>query len=299
MEKILIAGASGFVGKNLSQFLLQKNYHVSGIGTSSTHSFSEKYENFDWICADTTVHGSWQKEIDRADVIINLTGKTIFRYWTKKYKQDIYNSRILTTRHIVDAMGSGKLLISASAVGYYGNCDETLLNEDALSGNDFLAHVCRDWEKEAFRAKEKDGRVAILRLGVVLGNGGALASMVPAFKMFVGGPLGNGKQWFPWVHIKDIEKAVEYIIRNKELNGPFNLVGSEPVRQKNFAQVLGKILNRPAFIPTPAFAVRMIMGEMGKSLLNSQKVAPSRLGSFGCDFLFNDIEEALKDIFEK
>lgn len=301
MKKIIIAGASGFIGQNLSRYFLLKNYHVFGIGTSEKHPFSNEFTNFEWISADTTVQGDWQEKIDQADIIINLAGKSIFRYWTQKYKQDIYNSRILTTRHIVQAIvkGRGKQLLSVSAVGIYGHCGDELLNEDSKPGDDFLANVCKDWEKEALKAKNKDVRVAILRLGIVLGDGGALSSMVPAFKLFAGGPLGSGRQWFPWVHIKDLEKAVEFIIEEQDLGGVFNLVGPQPVQQKQFAKSLSRALNRPAFIPAPAFLIKLIMGELGKSLLQSQKVAPSRLIQSGCIFNFNTVDDALKDIFKK
>ncbi|MBU1196849.1 MAG: TIGR01777 family oxidoreductase [Proteobacteria bacterium] len=301
MKNIMITGASGFIGKNLSRYLLLKNYHVSGVGTSKNHPFSKEFMNFEWISADTTVQGDWQEKIDQADTIINLTGKSIFSYWTPKYKQDIYNSRILTTRHIVQAIknGTGKQLLSASAVGIYGHCGDALLNEDSEPGEDFLAHVCRDWENEALKAKDKNVRVSILRLGVVLGNGGALSTMVPAFKFFAGGPLGSGKQWFPWVHIKDLEQAVEFIIEEQDLAGVFNLVGPQPVQQKQLAKSLGRALNRPAFMPAPACVIRLFMGELGKSLLQSQKVVPTRLIQSGCDFEFKTVEDALKDIFKK
>lgn len=301
MKKIMITGASGFIGKHLSRYFLLKKYYVYGVGTSTEHPFSKEFNNFEWICADTTAKGDWQKKIDHADIIINLTGKSIFNYWTPKYKQAIYDSRILTTRNIVDAIdkGSGKQLLSTSAVGIYGHCEDQLLNENSMPGDDFLAQVCKEWETEALKAKNKGVRVAILRLGVVLGQGGALSKMVPAFKMFSGGPLGSGTQWFPWVHIKDIENAVQFIIDDNDLEGAFNLVGPQPVRQKQFAKILGKALNRPAIMPAPAFMLKLIMGELGKSLLQSQKVVPDHLIQSGYSFVFDNLAEALKDIFEK
>ncbi len=301
MKKILIAGASGFIGKRISRYFLLKKQYVIGLGTSLIHSFSEEFSNFEWVSADTTIEGDWQNKVGSADIIINLTGKSIFSYWTKRYKQNIYDSRILTTRNIVAAIkkGTTKKLISTSAVGIYGDCGNHLLSEDSLPGTDFLAQVCKDWENEALKAKNKDVSVSIMRLGVVLGDGGAMSKMVPAFKSFVGGPLGSGNQWFPWIHVKDIEKAVDFIIQNDDLDGLFNFVGPEPVRQNQFAKELGKVLNRPAFMPAPAFMVRMIMGELGKSLLQGQKVVPGHLTRAGYPFSFGEVDTALKDILGK
>ncbi len=265
MKSILIAGASGFVGKQLSLFFLNKGYHVTGIGTSPTHLFQHQYPKFDWISADTTRPGQWQDHIPRSDVVVNLTGRTIFRYWTRKYKEAIYDSRILTTRNIVDAMekGKNKIFLTTSAAGIYGDRKDEVLNEENEPGMGFLATVCQDWEKEGIKAKAKDVRVAIMRFGVVLGDGGALSSMIPAFKMFVGGPLGGGQQWFPWIHIEDIQRAVYFIIKKDALEGVFNFTAPVQVRQKQFARSLGKIMHRPAFIPAPGFMIKLVMRQMG------------------------------------
>ncbi|MCK5350581.1 MAG: TIGR01777 family oxidoreductase, partial [Desulfobacula sp.] len=255
MEKMLITGASGFIGKKLARLFLSKGYLVTGLGTSMTHPFSAQFQEFDWISADTTVEGKWQERVAGSDIIINLAGRNIFRYWTKKYKQAIYDSRILTTRHIVNAMEKGKpqKLLTTSAVGIYGDCKDDLLTEKRLPGKNFLANVCADWEKEGLKAKEKGVSVAVMRFGVVLGDGGALSLMTPAFKYFAGGPLGGGQHWFPWIHVRDLEKAIEFIVENKESDGVFNFTGPTPVRQKQFARALGRVLRRPAFMPAPSF----------------------------------------------
>ena len=150
MNKILITGASGFIGKRLASFFLTKGFHVTGIGTSPTHSLLKQFQEFKWISADTTIEGKWQKSVAQSDIIINLTGQNIVKYWTKKYKNAIYDSRILTTRHIVNAIENGKTqkLLTASAVGIYGDCNEDLLTEERMPGKGFLANVCVDWEKE-------------------------------------------------------------------------------------------------------------------------------------------------------
>jgi uncharacterized protein (TIGR01777 family) len=300
MKKILIAGASGFIGKRLAQFFLSKEYSVVGIGTSLNHPFASKFQEFEWVSSDTTVKGNWQSYVADADIIINLAGRNIFRYWTKKYKKAIYDSRILTTRHIVDAMEEGKTqkLLTTSAVGIYGDCKEDVLTEERSPGNDFLAKVCIDWEKQGLKAREKNIKVAVMRFGVVLGNGGALSMMTPAFKLFVGGPLGSGKHWFPWIHVADLEKAVEFIVENNELEGIFNFTGPGLIRQKEFARAFGRVLNRPSFMPAPSFMIKAIMGELGNSLLQSQRANPKNLIDSGYHFLFSDVGSALRDILE-
>ncbi len=298
MKRIVITGASGFVGKVLSEHFLEQGHHVTGMGTSGTHPFSDTHDHFQWVSADTTQPGVWQKQVEQAHVVINLAGRNIFRYWTKKYKQAIYDSRVMTTQNVVDALAKGRdqVLLNASAVGIYGDCKETVLTETSPPGQGFLADVCRIWEKQALQAEQKGARVSILRFGVVLGNGGALSKMLPAFKMFVGGPLGSGNHWFPWIHITDLTRAVAWLIENEDQYGVFNFTGPLPVRQKEFAKMLGAALNRPGFMPAPAFMIKLLMGELGASLLQSQKAIPDNLQSGGFSFEFPDVVSALNDI---
>jgi uncharacterized protein len=301
MERVLITGASGFVGKYLARHFLEQNRHVTGLGTSDTHPFVDEFDNFEWISADTTKTGAWQDRVAFADLIINLAGQNIFRRWTKKYKQAIYDSRILTTRRLVAALTPGKPVrfLSTSAVGIYGDAKERLLTEDADPGADFLARVCRDWEAEALKAQASGAAVSIIRFGVVLGDGGALSVMSPAFKWFAGGPLGSGRQWFPWIHITDLVTAVDFLAQKPDATGRFNLVGPESVRQRDFAKSLGKALHRPALVPAPGFMVRLLMGELGASLLNSQKASPRALQDLGFTFDYPDVGTALTDIMGK
>ena len=305
MKKILITGASGFIGKRLVKLFLSKGYHVTGIARSINHPFSiqiqEFNQNFRWVSADTTIEGKWQDHVAESDIIINLTGQNIFHYWTKKYKQAIYDSRILTTRHIINAIKNGKTqkLLTASAVGIYGDCKEDVLTEERTPGSGFLAKVCADWEKEGLKAKNKDVNVAVMRFGVVLGDGGALSLMTPAFKLFAGGPIGGGQHWFPWIHVKDLEKAVQFIAETEELEGIYNFTGPMTVRQIQFAKALGRALHRPSFVPAPSFIIKTIMGELGSSLLQSQRAIPEKLMDAGYSFLFSDVDSALKEILEK
>jgi len=296
--KIFITGGSGFVGTNLSFYLLEKEHSVISVGTSSTHKVI-RHDNFHYISADTTIKGAWQDELKDVDAVINLAGKNIFKRWSDAYKDQIYTSRILTTRNLVEAITDKKdiILCSTSAVGYYGDRADEVLKEDALPGNDFLAKVCVDWEKEAFQAETKGIRVAAIRFGVVLNkNGGALAKMIQAFNFFAGGPLGSGQQWFSWIHMDDLIAAIIFILENPDVKGPINLCSPNPVRNRDFAGTLGQVLNRPSVLKTPSFMVRLIMGEMGKSLISSQRAIPDKLLKHGFKFQYPDINNALYNL---
>lgn len=295
---IFVTGGSGFVGTNLSYYLLRQGHRVTAVGRSSFHKLFG-HENFQYISADTTQKGVWQNTLQEMDAVVNLAGTTIFRRWTKSCKSKIYDSRILTTRNLVKAMPENRdvTLCSASAAGYYGSRGDTILYEDAHPGDDFLAGICIAWEKEAYKAAAKGIRVAAMRFGVVLGkSGGAIQKMLLAFKLFAGGPLGNGKQWFPWIHMDDLTAAILFIIENPAIKGPVNFCAPEQVRNMNFARALGNVLNRPSFMPAPAFMVRLIMGELGASLLNSQRPISDKLAGHGFMFQYPDIHSALREI---
>jgi uncharacterized protein (TIGR01777 family) len=296
--KILITGGTGFVGTHLSRACLDAGHEVTVLGTRSPHQYGDP-PHLHRASADTTRPGRWQDHAAAADLTFNLAGRNIFQRWTRKYKQQIYDSRILTTRNLVDALpGNGSVvLISASAVGYYGSCGDMELNEESPAGTDFLASLARDWETEALKAEAKGVRVVLARFGVVLGrNGGALAKMIPAFKSFMGGPLGNGRQWFPWIHIQDLVGALSFLARRSDLKGPFNLCAPHPVTNAVMAGALGKVLGRPAKMPVPAFMVRLMTGELGDVLLSSQRALPMGLLTAGFEFGFESIATALADI---
>ena len=212
------------------------------------------------------------------------------------------NSRILTTRNLVESLDTNRpvTLLSASAAGYYGNRGDDRLAESAEPGTDFLARLCVEWEAEAHRAKEKGARVALMRFGVVMGRGGgALAKMMPAFKFFVGGPLGNGRHWFPWMHIDDLTAATLFILQTQDAAGVFNFCAPQAVRYKTFTRILGQQLGRPAFMKTPAFVLKLIAGEMGAAMLSSQRAVPAKLEQAGFSFRYPDLDAALGEIVGK
>jgi uncharacterized protein (TIGR01777 family) len=254
-----------------------------------------------YLEADPTKKGPWQGTIREHDVIINLAGASIFSKWTDKHKKAIRESRISTTQNIVEGIPSHPekevTLFSTSAVGYYGFCGDEEVAEESPPGNDFLARVAKEWEGEALMAREKGARVVITRFGIVMGErGGALSQMTPLFKKYIGGPIGSGRQWFSWVHIKDLAEAFVFLMKHQEISGPVNVCSPNPVRNKDLAKALGRALHRPSFIPAPAFMVKLVLGEFGSVILEGQRVIPKRLLENGFIFQYPDIEKALQNI---
>ena len=296
--KIFITGGLGFIGKHLSNDLLSRGHRVTAVGTRPQQNLID-HNNFHYISADTTREGHWQRELKDVDAAVNLAGRSIFNRWTKSYKALLYDSRVLTTRHLVDALPTHKdvSLISASGVGYYGNRGDDILTENDPNGSDFLARLCRDWEHEAFQAEKKGARVVSSRFGVVLGKkGGAMEKMVPAFRFYVGGPLGGGMQWFPWIHLEDLISALIFVLEDKDVHGPFNFCSPHPVRNSDLAKTMGRILNRPSFMPAPAFMMKLVLGEFAGTLLDSQRAIPEKLLSCGFNFQYADIGDAIENI---
>lgn len=290
-----ITGGAGFVGTRLIKTLLEDGMRVTAVDIAAQHP-TLQHPDFTYIAADTTASGDWQKAAATADVIVNFAGRSIFRYWTKAYKKSIYDSRILTTKHLVDAISPNQapLLISTSAIGYYGDGGNQALTEEAHSGEDFLARVCVDWEDAANAATEKGARVVTMRFGIVLGDtGGALGKMIPAYRMFAGGPLGSGNQWMPWIHVDDIIAAIRFFAGRPESRGAYNLVGPEPATNATFSRTLAKRLHRPDVFTTPSFVLKIVMGEFGGVMLASQKGIPKRLTDEGFPFRYPALAAAI------
>ena len=297
--KVFVTGGTGFVGRQLVAVLLDSGHEVTCLGRSDYSHMA--LDNFTYITGSTTEPGDWQDFLKDADVVINLAGAPISKHWNEQYKKEIYDSRILTTKNIVNGLpeNTKATLISASATGFYGDRKEEILTETAAPGHGFLAKVANDWEEEAKLAEKKGARVVLTRFGVVMGrNGGALDKLISVTKGYVGGPLGNGKQWFPWIHMADLISAILFVMDNEKISGPVNVSTPIPTRQKDIAKALGKKLKRPAFMPAPAFMMRLVLGEFADTLLQSQKVIPDKLIKHGFKFKFLEISTALEDILK-
>ena len=295
---IFITGGSGFIGTHLADNLLQKGHQVTALGRSADPP-DIHHKGYRYISADTTRPGDWQNEFGDADGVVNLAGATIFKRWTAGYKKQIYESRISTTRNVTAALPRGRNITfcSASGAGFYGSRGDDSLKEDEKPGSDFLAGVSVDWEKEALQAADKHIRVVVMRFGVILGpGGGAMAKMIPAFKLFVGGSMGTGRQWFPWMHLTDLVSALDFILENDQVEGPVNFCAPQPTQYRDLAKTLGEALRRPAIMPAPAFLIRLAMGEFGDVFLASQRMIPDKLISHGFSFQYPDIKTAVQNI---
>jgi hypothetical protein len=298
--KVAITGATGFVGSRLVEEL-QARGHQPLILTRNRDAALKAFPKVEAVAYTPTESGSWQEAIAGCDGVVHLAGEPIAESrWTPKQKQEILTSRQLSTRKIVEAIAKANpkpsVLVNASAIGYYGTSETASFDETSPSSNDFLAEVCQAWEAEAQKVKEAGVRLVILRLGIVLGDGGALAKMIPPFKLFAGGPLGTGKQWFSWIHRDDLVNLILEALTRKDIEGVLNATAPNPVRMSEFCQVLGKTLNRPSWLPVPSFVPEALLGEGAKVVLEGQQVLPKRTTSFGFDYKYPTLEQALAEI---
>jgi uncharacterized protein (TIGR01777 family) len=296
--RVLITGVTGFIGSTLARRLQANGHEVVGL-TRDVAKANRRLPMVEGLHTWNMGEEPSMALLQTADAVVNLAGETVAGRWTKGKKQRIYESRVSGTRNLVSAMrkaGGPGVLVSASAVGYYGDRGDEELRESAGLGTGFLADVCRDWEAEAFEALGEGTRVAVMRLGIVLGRGGgALKPLLPLFNVGLGGRLGSGSQWGPWVHIDDVASALATAVE-EPYQGAFNLVAPEPVRQGDFARELGRAVHRPAVLPVPGFALRLIQGEFADEVLFSKRVVPAHLETNGFSFQHPLLAEALADV---
>jgi len=249
--------------------------------------------------------GVWEQTLEGADAVINLAGASIAdARWTDARKQLITESRVLATRALVTAMSrcSSKpaTFMSASGIGYYGACDDRLLDEGATRGQGFLAELCFAWEAEAMRATEFGTRVMILRTGMVIeGDGGALPKMLLPFKLFAGGPIMPGNQWVSWIHRQDHIGLIQWALSTPTISGPINAVAPEPVTMNTFCEVLGRVLHRPSWLPVPRFALNMLLGELGTLMTTGQRVIPAKALAGGYRFQYATLEQAVREVLKR
>jgi uncharacterized protein (TIGR01777 family) len=296
MKRIVVAGGSGFIGEPLVRRLLARGDDVAVLTRNPAKVHAGRA-----VAWNPPSQGSWSDEVANAEVVINLAGENVGGgRWTAERKKRIMESRVAATRALVEAMSrkpsQSRTFISASATGFYGDRGDESLDESSSGGSGFLAEVTKRWEELA-RGAEPFARVVIVRFGVVLAkDGGALAKLLLPFRLGAGGPMGSGRQWMPWIDRDDILRIIEWSIDRDATRGTYNATAPTPARNRDFAQTLGRVLHRPAFIPTPAFALRLALGsEMAdEMLLGGQRVSPKHAQDEGFEFAYPDLEPSLK-----
>jgi len=297
-KKILLSGGTGFIGKKLCEKLIEKNFQV----TVLTRNLKNAQKV---LPSQISLIDKLPKE-NNFDIIINLAGETIAQRWTKKAQEKIYQSRINTTKSIVDSVNNSQkqpeLFINGSAIGYYFDLKEKELTEDSIVANtqSFSAKLCFDWELEAKKINNHKTRICLLRTGVVLEkDGGTLKKLLPSFKFFVGGKIASGLQYFSWIHLDDLINIIIYLIENKEIEGAINATAPTPITNLEFTKSFGKALNRPTLFTVPAFVLKLIFGKMAEELMiEGQKVLPKKLQKSGYKFIYPNIDLALQKIFK-
>jgi hypothetical protein len=303
--KVAITGATGFVGSLLVQRLHAQGHKIVVLTRKTAFAKkvfpSEAFPNVEIVAYTPNASGSWQSVIASCDGVVNLAGEPIGEgRWTPERKQEILNSRKLGTQKIVEAIANANpkptVLINASAIGYYGTSETATFDETSLSGNDFLAQVCQAWEAEARKVKDAGVRLVILRFGIVLGNGGALGKMIPPFKLFAGGPIGSGRQWFSWIHVEDLVSLILEALTKPEIEGVYNATAPNPVRMADLSQTLGQAMNRPSWLPVPNFAIEALLGDGAMVVLEGQQVLPKRTVETGFEYKHPNLQSALRQI---
>jgi uncharacterized protein (TIGR01777 family) len=299
--KILVTGATGLIGRALTRSLAGAGHSVIGLSRSPEKARDPAVaEMHRWDPLSGPPPAEALKDVE---AVIHLAGEPIAAHrWTQEQKRRIRDSRVISTRHLVGAIRAAEpapsVFVSGSAVGFYGDTGDNPVDERSPAGEGFLSEVCKEWEAEAEAAQSPGIRLALIRTGVVLSlDDGALKKMLPAFRLGVAGPLGSGRQWFPWIHIDDIVGIFEHAVSNGSVSGPVNGTAPEPVTNADFTRQLARVLHRPAFLPAPGFALRLIMGEMADMLLTSQRVIPRAALDAGYGFKHPHLAGALEDLF--
>ncbi|MBM2840770.1 MAG: hypothetical protein HW412_1298 [Bacteroidetes bacterium] len=302
--KIIVTGGSGFIGSALIPRLIAEGHEVvllSRNPTAARLKLDSRVKVESW---DGTTSGLWEMHVDGADAVVNFAGEPLdAKRWSRTQKDRIIGSRVGATNALVRAIQNAKkkpsVFISASGVGYYGPVEEGELSEDSPRGSDFLSEVTSQWEKAAHGAEGLGVRTVVLRIAVVLGdNGGALRKLLIPFKLFVGGVLGSGRQWFPWIHRDDLIGVIMFALTNPKVSGTVNVVAPESVTMKEFCKALGRVLHRPSWAPVPSFVLKVMLGEMSDMVLTGQRAVPKGLERLGYKFKFPQLETALRDILQ-
>jgi uncharacterized protein (TIGR01777 family) len=303
--KVVITGATGFVGSRLVERLQAEGHTPIALSRDLDHASrifpKAAFPTLKLVTYTPTQAGDWQQVISDCDAVVNLAGEPIAEHrWTPEHKQVILNSRKLVTQHIVDAiahaMPKPQVLVNASAIGYYGTSETAAFDERSSAGNDFLAEVCQTWEAAAQKVRESGVRLVILRFGIVLGNGGAIAKMITPFKLFAGGAIGSGNQWFSWIHREDLVSLILQALTQPTMDGTFNATAPNPVRMTELCSTLGEALHRPSWLPVPAFALEMLLGDGAIVVLEGQQVLPKHTQEAGFHYQYPTLKQALEEV---
>lgn len=297
---VAVTGASGFVGARLVDELLKAGHTLHAIGRRRSTGLPPAVQFSEWPSAQSEPPAA---SLATADAIVHLAGEPVAQRWTPEVKERIRSSRVDGTRNMVNALARQarrpQVLVSASAIGYYGSRGDEILNEDASPGEDFLARVTVDWEAEATKAERLGIRVVRLRIGMVLGEGGALAKMLPPFRLGLGGRLASGRHWISWIHIDDVIGLIKFALENPAVQGPVNTTAPHPATNAGFTKELAAALHRPAIFPVPPLALKIMFGEMADVLLGSQRVLPKAAQNAGFQFRHPELEAALVRLLSK
>lgn len=305
--KVAVTGATGFVGTRLVERLQADGHQVVALTRSLERGegvFPKTAFPDVTVVAYTPLEtGQWQDAIATCDAVVNLAGAGIAdERWTAERKKEIIDSRETATRKLVEAIAQAhpkpSVLVSSSAIGYYGSSETNSFDESSPAGDDFLAQVCQKWEAEAQKVTASGTRLVILRTGIVLGMGGAVAKMVLPFKLFAGGPIGTGRQWFSWIHRDDLVSLILKAITDPNLSGVFNATAPQPVRMAEFCTVMGDVMNRPSWLPVPAFALEAILGDAAQVVLTGQQVLPKRTQETGFQYQYPTLKPALAEVLK-
>ena len=305
MKKIVITGATGSIGRILMQKLIARKDEVIIFTRNIEKAKSEIPDAVRYVKWDYQKPDEWKDQLTGVDAVVHLAGANLSsKRWNEEFKKLAYDSRVLSTRNLVQAISfvekKPKTFICASAVGYYGNRYDEVLSEESLPGNDFMANLCKDWEKEAEKVEELGVRRVSVRTGLVLSKDeGVLIQLYLPYKLFVGGPLGNGRQWFPWIQIDDIVGIYLQAIDNADLTGAVNAASPGIVRMNEFAKTFGKVLHRPSLFKIPKFAMKIVAGEVADYAVMSQRTSVNKILNAGYKFKFESLEEALSNLFNK
>lgn len=303
-KRIIITGATGLIGKKIAFELIKRGDEVTIFSRNAEKAKSIIPNAKDYVKWNYKTPAIWENHFENCDAVVHLAGTNLFaKRWSDNFKKEILESREVSTRNLVDVIGKSQnkpsVFISASGVGYYGDSGETLLNEESRAGNDFLANVCKVWESESQKVNEFGIRNVQIRTGLVLSpEDGALKQMLPAFKFFVGGPLGNGRQWASWIHIDDIVGIYIQAIDNIDLTGAVNAASPNPVQMNEFAKTLGKVMNRPALLPVAKLALKIVVGEAAEVVTASQRISVNKILENGYKFKVEYLEKALMDLLK-